>query len=174
MTDISWTLTTIFVKDIKEYRHNPRQISSYDLDKLADGISKFGLIDKLICNIDFTLIGGHQRLAILKSQKVKSTDVWIPSRELEAEEVKELCVRLNRNHGDFDYDLLANEFDIENLLDWGFHADELGIEMEEKPLKPQKYKIELEFTSLRELEDASNRVNDMAQDFDNCTIKIKV
>lgn len=171
---IEWNLHTVAIVDIVPLYCNPRNIRSYDYDKLKEGISKFGLIDKLICNADMSLIGGHQRLAVLKDSKVSNVDVWMPNRLLSEIEVKELCVRLNRNHGEFDYDILANEFDVSDLLDWGFHADELGIELEEKPAKAQKYKIEIEFSSLKELDDGANRINDIMQDFDNAKMKVKV
>lgn len=174
MSEIKWTLHTVKVSDIVELLINPRHIKDYDYDKLSESLGKFGLIDKPICNADMQLIGGHQRLRLLKDNGIRKVDVWMPDRLLDREEVKELCVRLNRNHGEFDFDTLANEFEVPDLLDWGFHADELGIELEEKPLKPQKYRIELEFSSLSELEDAANRVNEVAQEYDNCKMKVKV
>lgn len=171
---IEWTLRTVNVADIIPLPHNPRQIKSYDYEKLRESLDKFGLIDKLICNADLTLIGGHQRLCLLKDAGEKKTDVWLPQRLLEPDEVNELCVRLNRNHGEFDFDLLANEFDVSDLLDWGFHADELGIDIEEKPLKPQKYKIEIEFVSMRDLDDATNKIQELMQDFENMKMKVKI
>lgn len=171
---IEWRLYTVAIEDIVPLACNPRQIRAYDYDKLKEGIEKFGLIDKLICNEDMTLIGGHQRLAVLKDSNISKVDVWMPNRFLDVAEVKELCVRLNRNHGEFDFDLLANEFNVTDLLDWGFHADELGIELEEKPQKPQKYKIIIEFASLSDLDECSNKINDIMQDIDNAKVKVKV
>jgi hypothetical protein len=37
-------------------------------------------------------------------------------------------IRLNRNHGEFDYDVLANVFDVPCLMDWGFSPNELELD----------------------------------------------
>ena len=40
---------------------------------------------------------------------------------------RELNIRLNRNNGEWDWDKLANEFDLSELIDWGFDAKDLGV-----------------------------------------------
>jgi len=53
----------------------------------------------------------------------------MPSRELTLKEVKELNVRLNKNiAGEWDYDILADEFETLNLLEWGFKEKELDLD----------------------------------------------
>lgn len=71
------------------------------------------------------IIGGHQRVRTLKKMKVKEVDVYIPDRDLTEAEVDELNIRLNKNTGTWDYDLLANEFELSDLIDWGFTSEEL-------------------------------------------------
>ena len=39
-------------------------------------------------------------------------------------------IRLNKNTGEFDIDILANEFDIDNLVDWGFKHIDLGLNVD--------------------------------------------
>ena len=51
----------------------------------------------------------------------------MPDRTLNNAEIEELNIRLNKNTGDWDFDILANEWDVENLIDWGFDAEEFGI-----------------------------------------------
>ena len=58
-------------------------------------------------------------------------DVRVPSRKLTEKEVEELNIRLNKNTGDFDYDALIGDFNVDDLLDWGFKPHELGIEGED-------------------------------------------
>ena len=50
--------------------------------------------------------------------------------DLSKEKEKELNVRLNKNTGDFDIDILANEFDIDELVDWGFKHIDLDINID--------------------------------------------
>ncbi len=42
-------------------------------------------------------------------------------------EVEELNIRLNKNTGDWDFDVLGNEWEITDLIKWGFEPHELGI-----------------------------------------------
>jgi DNA modification methylase len=122
---INWHLEKRKLKDLKDHAKNPRQLSENDAAHLTVSLDKFGLIDKPIINTDGTIIGGHQRKKILKKLQVKEVECWVPDRHLEEKEVDELNIRLNKNTGDWDWDILANEWEIKELLDWGFTEEEL-------------------------------------------------
>ena len=122
---INWTLHTIPIKNLKDHSKNPRQISKEQLHHLENLIQKFGLIDKPIVNLDTTIIGGHQRVKILKRMKVKEVECWVPDRQLSEEELDHLCLGLNLNQGKWDWDILANNFNELDLLSWGFTEDQL-------------------------------------------------
>ncbi len=94
---------------------------------MQKSIEKFGLIDKPILNTDNTIIGGHQRVEILKQMGVEDVECYVPDRSINAKDVSELCVRLNRNIGEWDWDILANEWQSEDLIDWGFTEEELCL-----------------------------------------------
>ena len=47
--------------------------------------------------------------------------------DLDKQQERELNIRLNKSGGEFDMDILANEFDISDLNDWGFTELELGL-----------------------------------------------
>ena len=116
------------VKDLNPASYNPRQISSKQYKDLKESVKKFGLVDPIIVNKDNTVIGGHQRLKICKD--LKYVDVDCVMLDLSKEEERELNIRLNKNTGDFDMDILANEFDIEELTDWGFKHIDLDINID--------------------------------------------
>ncbi len=122
---VKWKLTQIPIKSLKDHPKNPRQIGKEQFERLGNLIDKFGLIDKPIINQDFTIIGGHQRIRYLKKQKVKIVECWVADRLLDDKEVEELMIGVNKIHGQFDYDVLANEFDPIDLLNWGFSEKEL-------------------------------------------------
>ena len=146
---IEWTLKELPISSLKEHSKNPRQIGKEQFERLGKLINKFGLIDKPIINQDMTIIGGHQRIRYLKRQKVKSVHCWVSDRLLDEKEVEELMIGVNKIHGQFDFDILANEFDPIDLLNWGFSEKELldtcqeaeeileGIQKEEKKKKPK-------------------------------------
>lgn len=146
---INWHLEIIAVRSLKDNLKNPRQISKEHFQHLQNLIAKFGLIDKPILNKDLTIIGGHQRVRVLKNMKIKTIECWIPDKQLEQEDIDHLCVGLNLNQGQWDYDILANEFDPLDLLKWGFTEEQLlgkyketeEALMEEKEESKKKKKV---------------------------------
>lgn len=124
MNPINWHLEVLSINQLKEFDKNPRQIKKEQQQHLEQLIAKFGLIDKPIVNKDHTIIGGHQRIRILKKMKAKTVECWVPDRLLEPEEVEHLCIGLNMG-GSFDYEILANEWDSLDLLKYGFTEEQL-------------------------------------------------
>ena len=118
----------IEINKLKPATYNPRQISTKQYKDLKSSVEKFGLVDPIITNKDFTIIGGHQRYKICKELKHKEIDCVV--LDLSKEEERELNIRLNKNTGDFDMDILANEFDIDELVDWGFKHIDLDINID--------------------------------------------
>ena len=116
------------VKDLKPSSYNPRKWSDEAINGLKQSIKKFGLIDPVIVNSAINrkniVIGGHFRLEIAKQlgfTEVPVVYVNIPDIEKE----KELNLRLNRNTGDWNFELLKN-FEIEMLMDIGFDNNDLS------------------------------------------------
>ena len=126
---ITWQLKTYKLADLTDYFKNPRHITETEFKQLKKSLDTFGLIDKPIINADAanTIIGGHQRKHVLEANGETECECWVPDRELTEREVEELNIRLNKNTGSWDFDVLANEFDLGELLDWGFSEKELGI-----------------------------------------------
>ena len=121
----------IAIVDIKTSDYNPRQISANDFIALKESITKFGMAEPLVVNShkerENVIIGGHQRLRACRELGFKEVPCFVVSLNLDQE--RELNIRLNRNHGDFDYDVLANQFDVSDLLDWGMTARELDMDL---------------------------------------------
>jgi len=130
-TRINWTLQQFRLDELTDYYKNPRSLSEKEFKQLKTSLDKFGMIDKPIVNADsaHTIIGGHQRKHVLEASGVKEIECWIPDRELSDKEVEELNIRLNKNTGSWDFDMLANEFELDDLLDWGFDKQELDLDL---------------------------------------------
>ena len=107
--------------------YNPRELTQHQHQSLVDSIKRFGLVDPLIVNTHKArknvLVGGHQRLKIIKELGYES--VTCVEVDLSPDKEKELNVRLNRNTGQWDWDALSNYFDVEDLTEWGFTDDVL-------------------------------------------------
>jgi len=129
VTRITWSIESRSVASLKPHPRNPRVMTKKQEADLLDSLKRFGLIEKPIVTIDGMIIGGHQRLAILKKLKYKTVECWVPDRELSDEEVDELCIRLNRNTGSWDYESLANDWDLDKLVDWGFSPAEFDVSL---------------------------------------------
>lgn len=121
---IVWKNERRKIADLIPAPYNPRQLTEKQAKNLNDSISKFDLCDPIVINANNTVIGGHQRLNILKTKSVDEVDVRVPDRLLDDSEERELNVRLNKNLGEWDFDALAN-FDEEMLKDIGFEMKEL-------------------------------------------------
>ena len=113
--------------------YNPRQLTKDQYKDLKDSITRFGLVDPMIVNTHKQrkniLVGGHQRVRVAKDlgfEEVPCVEV-----KLTLDKEKELNIRLNKNTGEWDYDALANYFDVGELTDWGFTDDELQFWAEE-------------------------------------------
>tara|TARA_R110002020_G_scaffold92899_2_gene224457 strand:- start:12548 stop:13153 length:606 start_codon:yes stop_codon:yes gene_type:complete len=143
----------IEIKKLKPATYNPRQISTKQYQDLKKSIEKFDLVDPIIINKDHTVIGGHQRLKVCKELKYKDVDCVI--LDLTKEQERELNVRLNKNTGAFDMDILANEFDIDELTEWGFKHIDLGLNID-KIDSPDN--IETEYPFATELDITNNYI----------------
>ena len=119
----------IEINKLKPATYNPRQISTKQYKDLKASVKKFGLVDPIIINQNGNVVvGGHQRLKICKELKHIEIDCVV--LDLSKEEERELNIRLNKNTGDFDMDILANEFDIDELVDWGFKHIDIGLNID--------------------------------------------
>jgi DNA modification methylase len=126
---INWKYEVIPLSDIKPWSKNPRRLTDKGMEDLRKSISKFGLPEPIVINKDMTIIGGHARYHVLKKQGEMQAFCAIPERQLSDKELQELNIRLNKNiAGEFDFDILANEFEIDDLLEWGFDEKELHID----------------------------------------------
>jgi len=124
---IVWKIEKRKIKDLKPHPKNPRKLSKHDADNLKRNLKKFGLIDKPIITQDGLIIGGHQRISVLKKMGHKEVDCEVPDQALSDKDIEELNIGMNRIHGEFDYDILANQFEVEDLLNYGFTEEELSI-----------------------------------------------
>jgi|WetSurMetagenome_2_1015567.scaffolds.fasta_scaffold20719_2 ParB-like chromosome segregation protein Spo0J len=131
---MNWKFETRKLADIKPWDKNPRKITEKGLKDLTASITRFGLPEPIVLNTDGTIIGGHARFLALKKQGATEAFCAIPDKPLTEKQLTELNIRLNKNiAGEFDWDILANEFEVDDLIEWGFDEEELGIDDIEKP-----------------------------------------
>ena len=139
--DLHWTTQTRKISDLKQFEKNPRQLSKQELEQLTKSIEKFGYVEIVVIDTDNTILAGHMRVRVLKKHKVKEIEVRVPNRPLTEQEREQYVINSNLIHGSFDYDILANEWNAEDLVSYGFNTEDLfsGI-TEDKPKKKTKKK----------------------------------
>lgn len=170
MGKINWQLERRAIGTIKPYDKNPRIIKGKKLDDLKKSIEKFGLAEPLVINTDGTIIGGHARYYVLLDEKVEWVDCYVPEKKLTPAQVDELCIRLNKNiAGEWDFEILGNKFDLDDLKDWGFEDWEFGSfepevsknkEVSTDDLKGT-FTLSFTFSSSQEYMDVMDRVNEL-------------
>ncbi|MGH7141219.1 MAG: site-specific DNA-methyltransferase [Minisyncoccia bacterium] len=116
------------VNDLKPSAYNPRKWDDKALADMKESIERFGLCDPLVVNgapeRKNVVIGGHLRLKVAKTLGFSDVPVvYVSIPEIEREQ--ELNLRLNKNVGDWDEELLKL-FDTSMLLDVGFTPDDLN------------------------------------------------
>jgi len=119
---MNWHSETRKLADLKPATYNPRRMTEKQAQDLETSIDRFALADPLVINLDNTIIGGHMRYRILRKRGVAEADVRVPDRQLTEAEERELNLRLNKNLGEWDFDLLSG-FDEALLKDVGFGED---------------------------------------------------
>lgn len=118
----------IAIEKIVPNEKNPKRMSPKEESDLIDSIKEFGVVDPLIINMapgrEFFLIGGHQRLQVLK--KLGFTEVPCAIVNIDSEEQEQkLLLRLSRNTGSWDWGKLK-EFDLDKLMAVGFDNEEMS------------------------------------------------
>lgn len=150
-------ITQVKLKDLVFAEYNPRNLTEDQAKHLKDSITRFGMVDPIIVNSNEDrkniIIGGHQRARCAAALKIKTVPVYYI--DLTYEKERELNVRLNKNTGEWDWDMLANHFDVEELTEWGFSEDEFLFP---EPIPSEGLTDE---DAVPEVEDATTKPGDM-------------
>jgi hypothetical protein len=109
------------VGEIKANPNNPRIIKDDKFKKLVKSIQDFPEMLKLrpiVVNDDMVVLGGNMRLKACKEAGLKMIPI-IKANQLTEQQQKEFIVKDNVGYGEWDWDDLANNWDAEQLTDWG-------------------------------------------------------
>jgi len=109
------------ISQVKNNPNNPRVIKDFQFKKLVKSIKESPWMLELrsiIVNDDNIVLGGNQRLRACKEAGLKEVYI-IKASSLTEEQQREFIVKDNLSSGEWDWDALANEFEIEDLENWG-------------------------------------------------------
>jgi len=123
----------IETQSLRESEFNPRiklDKSSKEYKMIADSIAEFDLVEPLVVNdVNMSVIGGHQRLQVLKDLDIQEVECVLVHIE-EPEREKALCVALNKISGDWDMGKLALLLldDEVSVFPTGFYDGEVDLD----------------------------------------------
>ena len=114
--------TSVAIGKIKPNPNNPRIIKDDKFHKLVKSIQEFPEmleIRPIVVNSDNIVLGGNMRLKACKEAGLKKVPVICADNLTEAQQ-REFIIKDNVSGGEWDWELIANEWDAEQLEDWGF------------------------------------------------------
>ncbi len=114
-------IENINIKEIKPNSSNPRVIKDYKFKKLVRSIQNFPeMLDlrPIVVNEDKVVLGGNMRLRACQEAGLEEVPI-IVAKDLNEAKQKEFVVKDNLNYGEWDWDMLANEFDLMELDTYG-------------------------------------------------------
>lgn len=159
MQKIVWQNKVLKISDLKPAEYNPRKLTADQKQQIKNSLDKFSLAEPIVVNSDMTVIGGHQRIKILKESGVKEIEARVPSELLPKDLEKELNIRLNKNSGEFDFDILKDNFEDNVLLDFGFSEFEIGTDYRDPLIDSSFYTDE----ALEKVKDATEKTKEICK-----------
>ena len=133
----------VSISEVKPNPNNPRIIKDDKFAKLVQSIKDFPKmleIRPIVVNSDMIVLGGNMRLKACKEAGLKKVHI-IKADELTEEQQREFIIKDNVSGGEWDWNMLANEWDVEQLDAWGldvpdFTAEEIEAEEDDFDTTP--------------------------------------
>jgi DNA modification methylase len=127
----------IKISEVKLNPNNPRLIKDDKFTKLVKSIKDFPeMLDirPIVVNSDMVILGGNMRFKACKEAGLKEVPIIIADN-LTQEQEREFLIKDNTSGGEWDFNMLANEWDVEQLDEWGLDipnfASDVVLEAEE-------------------------------------------
>jgi DNA modification methylase len=120
------------LSEVKSNPNNPRLIKDEKFSKLVKSIKEFPKmleIRPIVVNDEMVVLGGNMRLKACKEAGLKEIPI-IKASDLTEEQQREFIIKDNVGFGEWDWDMIANEWDVDKLEDWGL--DGFPFETEEE------------------------------------------
>ena len=114
-------MEVVKISDVNPNPNNPRTIKDDKFKQLVKSIKDFPEMLELrpiVVNDDMIVLGGNMRLKACKEAGLKDIPI-IKASNLTEQQQKEFIIKDNVGFGEWDWDNLANEWDAEELTEWG-------------------------------------------------------
>jgi DNA modification methylase len=125
----------IKISQVKSNPNNPRLIKNDKFKKLVKSVQEFPEMLELrpiVVDENMIVLGGNMRLKACQEAGLK--EVWIEVADLTEQQKKEFTIKDNVGFGEWEWDMLANEWEQTELEDWGLD----GFPFEDKTLEAEE------------------------------------
>jgi DNA modification methylase len=122
---------TVKISEVKSNPNNPRIIKDDKFQKLVKSIKEFPEmlnIRPIVVNADMVVLGGNMRLKACKEAGLKQVAI-IKAEDLTEDQQKQFIIKDNVGFGEWDWEDLANNWDAEQLTDWGLDIPDFKPEV---------------------------------------------
>jgi len=122
------------ISEVKNNPNNPRVIKDDKFEKLVRSIKEFPKmleIRPIVVNDDMIVLGGNMRLKACKEAGLKEVPI-IKASDLTEEEQKQFIIKDNVSGGEWDWEMLQNDWNLEELEEWGL--DVIGFDLDAEEL----------------------------------------
>lgn len=125
-------IQTVKISEVKSNPNNPRIIKDDKFKKLVQSIKEFPKMLELrpiVVNDDMIVLGGNMRLKACKEAGLKEVPI-IKASDLTEDQQREFIIKDNVGFGEWDWEILAKEWDTEKLDEWGLDVPDFKVEAE--------------------------------------------
>lgn len=168
------------INEIKPNDNNPRIIKDYKFKKLVDSIKEFPeMLEKrpIVVDENMIVLGGNMRLKACQEAGLKKVDILIAKGWTEQQK-QEFIIKDNVGFGEWDWDILANDWDSVLLEKWGLDGvkydwDDLDYieEAEKKDVAEDKIVIALGDANKIKSEITENLNKWLEKNYPQCEVK---
>jgi len=142
-------MEVIAINKVKLNPNNPRLIKDDKFKKLCQSLKDFPEMLELrpiVVNKDMIILGGNMRYKAAKEIGLKEIPVTIA--DLTPEQEREFLIKDNTSGGEWDWEILSNEWNSEELEVWGLDVPNWAAGMEENNMQDEDVDIEEEFNAI--------------------------
>jgi ParB-like chromosome segregation protein Spo0J len=151
------------ISEVKLNPNNPRLIKDDNFKKLVQSIKDFPeMLDirPIVVNADMVILGGNMRFKACKEAGLKEVPIIIADN-LTEEQQREFLIKDNVSGGEWDFEMLGNEWNVEQLEEWGLEVpnydspepiEESGYDLS------QKWFLNIEFENESDCENWYNKL----------------
>jgi DNA modification methylase len=128
------------ISQVKANPKNPRIIKDHKFKKLVQSIKDFPeMLEKrpIVVDENMIVLGGNMRLKACIEAGLK--EVWIDQANWTEEQKQEFIIKDNVGYGEWDWEILANEWEPDQLTDWGLDIPEVEVQDFEPEAKEDNY-----------------------------------